>query len=324
MYGLLVRATGDISVREEGTGGGVGAPRATPDGWLDGRRHVVLLVHGYNADTDDARRSFDAFLRMLPARFPPAGRVYWPGDADWGIFSAASYPWKIPVARDAAGHLAGFVSKLRGPGGGPIELTLVGHSLGCRVILELLEDLSWLKATRAVVRVVVLMAAAVPHDLLEVGGLLRRSALGPLHRHVYFSDDDRILRFAFPVGQAAAQLLGMEPGDSLEAVGLHGHPVSYPSRSRDLSGNRHSDYWKDRRAGGPPSRASSPHEPSHSGEGRVVGRKLFDWFMLAVCVALVVLALTRPLDTMRRTLITGASVFIGVRRAASLLSRDRV
>ena len=241
-------AAGDISVREEGTGGGVGAPRATPDGWLDGRRHVVLLVHGYNADTDDARRSFDAFLRMLPARFPPAGRVYWPGDADWGIFSAASYPWKIPVARDAAGHLAGFVSKLRGPGGGPIELTLVGHSLGCRVILELLEDLSWLKATRAVVRVVVLMAAAVPHDLLEVGGLLRRSALGPLHRHVYFSDDDRILRFAFPVGQAAAQLLGMEPGDSLEAVGLHGHPVSYPSRSRDLSGNRHSDYWKDRRA----------------------------------------------------------------------------
>ena len=57
-----------------------------------------------------------------------------------------------------------------------------------------------------------------------------------------------MLRWAFPAGQSMAQLAGSEPGDSLEAVGLHGNPRSYPSRSRDLHGNRHSDYWRDRRA----------------------------------------------------------------------------
>jgi pimeloyl-ACP methyl ester carboxylesterase len=245
-----MKARGDISVREQGLGGGVSAARATPAGWMDGLRHIVLLVHGYNADREDARRAFDGFLRMLPARFPPAGRVYWPGDADWGVLSTFCYPSKIPVARTSAARLAGFLAGLRGPGGGPIEVTLVGHSLGCRVILELLEDLSWQRDARAVVRVVVLMAAAVPTDLLEAGGQLRRSALAPYHRHVYHSDDDRVLRWAFPAGQAAAQLTGHEPARSLEAVGLHGNPRSYPSRSRDLHGNRHADYWKDRRAVG--------------------------------------------------------------------------
>jgi len=165
-----MHASGDISVREQGSGGGVSAARESPPGWTQGLRHVVLLVHGYNADMDDARRAFDGFLRMLPARFPPAGRVYWPGDADWGVLSTFCYPSKVPVARESAARLAGLLARLRGPGGGPIELTLVGHSLGCRVILELLEDLSWLEDARAVVRVVVLMAAAVPVDLLEAGG----------------------------------------------------------------------------------------------------------------------------------------------------------
>jgi len=243
-----VQAAGDISVRREGTGAVAAFPVATPPRWMEGQRHVVLLVHGYNADERAARRTFDAFLRMLPARFPTVGRFYWPGDADWGVFSALCYPSKIPVARQSAATLAGYLAGLRGPGGGPVELTLVGHSLGCRVILELLEDLSWLKEARAVVRVVVLMGAAVPVDLIEPGGSLRPSALQPFHRHVYHSDDDRVLRFAFPAGQALAKLAGNEPARSLEAVGLHGRPESYASQRRDLRGNRHSDYWKDRRA----------------------------------------------------------------------------
>jgi len=57
-----------------------------------------------------------------------------------------------------------------------------------------------------------------------------------------------VLRWAFPAGQAAAQLAGHEPARSLEAVGLHGNPRSYASRRSDLQGNRHSDYWRDRRA----------------------------------------------------------------------------
>ncbi len=53
-----------------------------------------------------------------------------------------------------------------------------------------------------------------------------------------------------------------------------------------------------------------------------MGRKVFDWFMLAVCVALIVLAVTRPLDATRRALVIGASLFIGVRRAIHLVNAD--
>jgi hypothetical protein len=47
-------------------------------------------------------------------------------------------------------------------------------------------------------------------------------------------------------------------------------------------------------------------------------RTIFDWFMIAVCAVIIVMAIIRPLDPMRRTLMIGASVVIGVRRGASL------
>jgi len=52
-----------------------------------------------------------------------------------------------------------------------------------------------------------------------------------------------------------------------------------------------------------------------------MGRKLFDLFMVAVCATMIVLALTRPLDTVRRTLVVAASVFVGARRVVSLIRR---
>jgi hypothetical protein len=53
-----------------------------------------------------------------------------------------------------------------------------------------------------------------------------------------------------------------------------------------------------------------------------MGRKVFDIFMVAVCATMIVLALTRPLDTVRRTLVIAASVFVGARRAISLVNRS--
>ena len=52
-----------------------------------------------------------------------------------------------------------------------------------------------------------------------------------------------------------------------------------------------------------------------------MGRAVFDWVMIGLCVAIVVLSLTRPIDPTRRTLIIVASVYIGLRRGISLLNR---
>jgi len=53
-----------------------------------------------------------------------------------------------------------------------------------------------------------------------------------------------------------------------------------------------------------------------------MGRTILDWFMVAVCVAIIVMAIIRPIDPFRRTLMIGASVVIGFRRGASLLDRS--
>jgi len=54
---------------------------------------------------------------------------------------------------------------------------------------------------------------------------------------------------------------------------------------------------------------------------RTMGRTIFDWFIVTVCVAVIVVAVVRPIDPTRRILMIGASVFIGTRRVASLLER---
>ena len=53
-----------------------------------------------------------------------------------------------------------------------------------------------------------------------------------------------------------------------------------------------------------------------------MGRTILDWFLIGVCIVMVVLSLTRPIDSMRRTLIIASSVFIGVRRGIDLINRS--
>jgi len=54
---------------------------------------------------------------------------------------------------------------------------------------------------------------------------------------------------------------------------------------------------------------------------RRIARTILDWFMLAVCAVLIVLAAVRPIDPARRTLVIVASAFIGARRAIALFNR---
>ncbi|MBI4840263.1 MAG: alpha/beta hydrolase [candidate division NC10 bacterium] len=247
--------SGDLSVRTRGVGGPV-APEVVevPRGWILGRRRILVLVHGYNNTEDDARQSYRVYAENLEAgpacdRLPDLGRFLWPGDSAWGFLSALSYPWEIGDARQSASRLARFFAGVFGPEGGPTELNFVGHSLGCRLLLETLA----LVASGAVggwpeVRRLCLMAAAVPVELVEATGRLEAAARWPRSLLLLFSPDDAVLHFAFPIGQAAAFALGEEDGLYLTAVGRHGQPSGLTPYRVELSGDGHSDYWPDARA----------------------------------------------------------------------------
>src|SRR5262249_11353027 len=105
---------------------------------------------------------------------------------------------------------ADFLRGLVGPGGLPLEVSFVGHSLRCRLILETLRNVINKTLPWPIVRFVALMAAAVPIDLVEAGQLLEPAARRPHTLTLFRSLDDDVLKRAFPTGQHAAFKLGLE------------------------------------------------------------------------------------------------------------------
>ena len=241
----------ELTVREEPVGGPVrGAVREVTPPFAQGRRRVVLLVHGYNNTEEAARRSFGQFTKDLEqlgssarALLPDLGGFYWPGDANLGPISFLSYPFEIEPARKSAQRLAEYVRTLVGPGGTATELYFVGHSLGNRVILEALDLLAAAPAPVGHVVAACLMAASVPVEMVEERGPLLAGATLPGTTLILYSRDDLVLHFAFPVGETAAG-----EGFFPTAVGRFGQPAGVWTGRQELTGDDHDDYWGDPRA----------------------------------------------------------------------------
>src|ERR1051325_10173459 len=158
---------GEITVRSSQGWSVVGT--VTPAHFLFTNTRVTILIHGYNNTLQEARDSYAKFLeRLIQEGFGPLdGQVvglHWPGNAPWSFLSFASYPLELHPAVESGQAFARFLHGARGPGGMPLEITLICHSLGNRVAIELIKE--WLalqKATASgnVIRGWCSMAAAV-------------------------------------------------------------------------------------------------------------------------------------------------------------------
>jgi hypothetical protein len=257
---MVYLRSGEISVRTAEKGGRVASrvelgPGETPV--TKGR--VVLLVHGFCNDLDDARESYSIFrynLSLFKAKQPastiPTGDIfsfYWPGDKDWGPPRFMSYFLEIAPAEESARVLARFLRDLPHV----FDLYLIAHSLGNRVLLGLLDQLrrGGLPPTIQL-KGACMMAAAVPVCAVRWQGSLHDASV-LTYSQVLYSPADMVLRVAFPLGEAAAF-----DAFSLEAVGLHGEPRSQWNQTQKMRGRRsaffgllgekdrpygHSDYW---------------------------------------------------------------------------------
>lgn len=232
---------GDLSVRVSPVGGDVAdTVSATPPDWLLGRRHVVLLIHGFNNTLDAARASYRKEFADVLA---DVGFFFWPGDIRGGeLISATSYASQINSARMSARRLADYLGGAFGPGGTPSAVSLVSHSLGGRLVLEALRLVLDEARPWPDVRFVALLAAAVPIDLVNEGQALEPAARTPHALAVFYSFKDLVLRFAFPAGQALAFALGIEGADYSQAVGRFGRPEGLTPNRFD-TGFGHSGYW---------------------------------------------------------------------------------
>lgn len=202
----------------------------------------VVLVHGFNVSEDGAIRASRDFRDSIADHSAALARetliLTWPGDWPVPLVAPGAYPLLIGNAVSSGRVFAREVRKWYSEAGGPEELIIVAHSLGCRMTLEMLLELGRLgKPPGLKVLAVVLMAAAVRSDnagLLE-GSAAVSNAMVALH-----SDADGVLRIAFPLGQTVAG-----EGWMPEAVGLRGRPNGPWLAKHAMTGLDHSQYWGD-------------------------------------------------------------------------------
>jgi pimeloyl-ACP methyl ester carboxylesterase len=125
-----------------------------------------------------------------------------------------------------------------------MEVNLVGHSLGCRVILELLAQ--WTGGLPSNIRIdsIVLMAAAVAVKHVDDEGRLRPAAM--LSRQttiVLDSQGDRVLHWVFPLGETVVGEASFPT-----AVGRFGGPlntwhIALPMATAVGKAYDHGSYW---------------------------------------------------------------------------------
>src|SRR5713101_2840357 len=175
------------------------------------RRPLILLIHGYNNDDYEAADGYFHMRCNLDKALTFAGvdearrkeiqstiwEFYWPGyqpltllnpkarPRRWyePVISAPSYKFEVAKARTwVPSELFEYLLQIQ-----PSEIFFIAHSLGCRVVLETVRKLLESLRTRSVVTGFLLMASAVPIDLLEESGSLGPSARVPLKRYCLYS-----------------------------------------------------------------------------------------------------------------------------------------
>ena len=163
-------------------------------------RHLVLATHGFNVSATRGLPALEKWdeLCTLPHPHVFVG-VLWPGDSQF--LPILDYPIEVPVAQQSGALLARLLNT---HATGATSISMASHSLGARAILEAASQL------KRRVAVMVLMASAIEDDCLakEYASAARNTD----KIHVVASRADRVLQFAFPLGNPVGELL------------LHGHP----------------------------------------------------------------------------------------------------
>jgi hypothetical protein len=244
----------ELSLRERCEGGELAPAVRATERRESARREAVILVHGFNNDWREAAKAYVGFRH---GRSSPSGDdrddmladLFWPGDAEFGIFDsfdAVVYPAALHTARAAGPRLAAFLRA--NPAW--LRVHFVGHSLGCRVVLEAIDDLR--RDGGPVVGKVCLMAAAVPVEHVRHGGPLAAALGHAEHALVLYSRSDGVLFGAFPAGQTSGGDGFLPVALGREGLGQGDGPGDVKSIA--IPGAGHGDYWG--HAEGPAARAA--------------------------------------------------------------------
>jgi hypothetical protein len=183
-------------------------------------KDVLIGTHGFNVNRQDGIEHLSYWEGLLgPTPFPGAFvGLLWPGDSE--SLHALSYPSEPKNATAAGNMVAEFLDNNFGDAA---SISFVSHSLGARVILQTISQMS-LPVRRAI-----LMAGAIGDNCLtgEFSDVPAKvEAISALT-----SKEDEVLRWAFPLGDLAAEILGHDHPWWESALGRFG-PSPRPEHFR--------------------------------------------------------------------------------------------
>ena len=201
-------------------------------------RRVVLLVHGYAVRPHEALGEYGRFIENLRiqtglGRLPSdltVLRVLWPGSDNHWFVNRASFSSRVESAEHAGQRLSEAMMNSEAE-----EIIVVGHSLGCRLVLEFLAS-SGAYSPGPLVSEALLMAAAVSEGDCADGALFGRDVVKTSNQVVLHSRRDLVLWGAFRPGMRLAR-----EGWSA-AVGRTGGPAERWNLTRDVQLG-HGEYW---------------------------------------------------------------------------------
>lgn len=208
-------------------------------------KRLLVLVHGYNNSRSFGRARLVRFCGMLEAggNSDVMLSVLWPGD---GWAKALTYPFEGRDADDSADALSKWLST---NAASDTRVAFVGHSLGCRVVMNTAKQLA--RRGRPALDRICLMAPAIDNDSLGRQGVTcyQDATLSSDRIAVLASEEDLVLHFAYPLGDLAQSILYGErwgcalgrtgPVESEARITSRIESVPKANRARDVD---HGDY----------------------------------------------------------------------------------
>ncbi|HJQ35837.1 MAG TPA: alpha/beta hydrolase [Thermoanaerobaculia bacterium] len=219
-------------------------PVQQPSNALTRGTNLLLLIHGYNSSVAGASESYTGWQSLQNELGGIANAnvvgVYWPG-SNWE--SVLVYLQAIGKAEQTAQRLARALHAAAA-GFGVLRLSILTHSLGARVTLNLVERLQKDANPRIQLERFVVMAAAFPTRFLSPGRPIRQSldqARTPFLN--LYSEADAVLHYAFPLAESIHGS-GFFPTALGRTKWTGGSAITAPQLTQqENTGSGHTTYW---------------------------------------------------------------------------------
>jgi hypothetical protein len=181
-------------------------------------KHVLIGIHGFNvaqAGGIDHLQQWNKLLTLSDQDIFLGG--LWPGDSTW--LGAVEYAFAAKAAMRSGDTLADFINREFTQA---LSISFVSHSLGARVALRTIQQLS----ANFTVRRLIMMAPAIDDDCLtkEFGTTSKR--IGSVS--ILASEKDKVLMLAYPLGNPISGIFAQGHPYYHAALGRQG-PKNFPA-----------------------------------------------------------------------------------------------